>query len=284
MTQPLAVVHIPHSSTTIPEDVRGQFVLQPQELAAELLRMTDHLTDRLFDLPPGLARAVSFPVSPLVVDPERFEDDEHEPMARKGMGAVYTRTSDGRPLRRVPPAAHAAGREWHLLREGLLDRFYRPHHAALSAAVAAALASHGRCLLVDAHSFPSAPLPYEDDRDPDRPDVCLGTDPFHTPAWLCAAARESCAALGRVELDRPFSGALVPAPYWRRDERVLAVMLEVNRGRYLDEATGRPSAGFEETERLLQAALVRLVDAAGKTMADPDRSAPVTGTAATRTG
>ena len=29
-----------------------------------------------------------------MVDPERFEDDAREPMAARGQGVVYTRTSD----------------------------------------------------------------------------------------------------------------------------------------------------------------------------------------------
>jgi N-formylglutamate deformylase len=41
-------------------------------------------------------------VSRLVVDPERFTDDAREPMARKGMGVIYTRTASGEPLRRPP--------------------------------------------------------------------------------------------------------------------------------------------------------------------------------------
>lgn len=50
--------------------------------------MTDHLTDVLFAVP-GVT-SVRFPVSRLVLDPERFESDDREVMATKGMGVVYT--------------------------------------------------------------------------------------------------------------------------------------------------------------------------------------------------
>lgn len=43
-------------------------------------------------------------MSRLVVDVERFADDEDEPMARRGMGAVYTRLSTGERLREEDPA------------------------------------------------------------------------------------------------------------------------------------------------------------------------------------
>ena len=58
---------------------------------------------------------------------------------------------------------------------------YLPRHAQLERTVASVLARHGRCLGVDCHSFPSSPLPYE--RGPGahvRPDICIGTDAFHT--------------------------------------------------------------------------------------------------------
>ncbi len=85
------------------------------------------------------------------------------------------------------------------------------------------------------------PLPYEADQRRDRPDICLGTDPFHTPAPLAARARRLFEREGwSVAVNRPFSGALVPAPFYRHDRRVHALMIEVNRRLYLDAATGRP--------------------------------------------
>lgn len=50
--------------------------------------MTDHHTDELFlDAVSGTASLV-FSVSRLVVDPERFERDDMEPMAARGMGLL----------------------------------------------------------------------------------------------------------------------------------------------------------------------------------------------------
>lgn len=127
------------------------------------------------DTPAGLDTRAGFPVSRLVVDPERFSDDHREPMAAKGMGVIYTRTSDGRPLRKALSDHERAD---------LLATYYRPHHGALTADLESALAAKGRCLIVDCHSFSSRPLPHEPDQSPDRPEICIGTDEYHTPRWL----------------------------------------------------------------------------------------------------
>ena len=45
---PWAILHVPHASTTIPPEIRSQFVLSDAELEAEIGRMTDHATDSLY--------------------------------------------------------------------------------------------------------------------------------------------------------------------------------------------------------------------------------------------
>ncbi len=254
VTPPAVVVHIPHASRVVPSDVAADLILDPDELERELLAMADHYTDELFALPSSLATTITFPVSRLVVDPERFDDDEREPMARKGMGVIYTRTSNGHPLRRAPSEAE---------RRRLLALFYEPHHAALTAAVEAALAAHGTCLVVDGHSFPTRPLPYEVDQDADRPDICIGTDESHTPAWLRDLAVGTFEDAGwSVAVDRPFSGALVPMRFYRTDPRVRAVMVEIRRGLYMDERTGARLPRFEEVAQRIAGGLKAIASAA----------------------
>ena len=247
---PLAVLHIPHSSREIPADVRRSLLLSDSELEAELIRLTDSYTDILFDC--GRAAKVVFPVSRLVVDPERFTDDSEEPMSKHGMGAVYSKTSTGRPLRKGLTGAD---------RQALLEKYYHPHHRALTDAVSSSLSGHGRCLIIDGHSFPSKAFRYETDLSP-RPDICLGTDSFHTPAWLKDAAGELFANAGfAVKIDSPFSGAIVPLSYYHSHGAVHSIMVEVNRSLYMDEKSGRRTAKFEQTKNRLQAVLLELVAA-----------------------
>ena len=238
------VVHIPHSSTFVPADVSAAFVLDDKALAVELIRMTDAHTDRLFgDLAGQGATQVVHRVSRMVVDPERFEDDAAEPMAARGMGVVYETTSHGERLRDPPTPEE---------RTRLLDRFYRPHHAALAAAVDGALVRTGRCLLIDGHSFPSVPLPYEPDQAPERPDICLGTDAFHTPRELLDAATAEVGRLGwTIAVDRPFAGTIVPMTHYRRDARVASLMIEVNRRLYMDETSGVPTPALDDVRERL---------------------------------
>jgi len=50
----------------------------------------------------------------------------------------------------------------------------------------------------------------------------------------------------------PFSGALVPQSRYRKDPRVAAVMVEVNRSLYLNEAEASPLPDFDETAAWIQ--------------------------------
>jgi N-formylglutamate deformylase len=257
MTPPLyppwVVLHIPHDSTVIPAEVREQFLLSDSALTLELQRMTDHFTHLLFAEHPGDAVVVRAPVSRLVVDVERFADDSEEPMSARGMGAVYNVTSHLAPLRRKLSPAE---------REALLRLWYYPHHERLEAAVEHAVQRHGRCLVIDGHSFPANALPYEyADQGLVRPGICIGSDAFHTPRALEQAFVDAFDRGGwRVAVNEPFAGALVPASRYRTDPRVEAVMVEVNRNLYLDPVTFQPNG---DLHRIASEIKGRCVEALG---------------------
>jgi N-formylglutamate deformylase len=230
------VLHIPHSSRVVPEDARARIALSDDELDQELLHLTDGYTDEIFDIDSHITGRVVFGLSRIVVDPERFLHDDYEPMSGFGMGAVYTKTTDGRTLRTVDDD----------YRDELIDSYYKPHHDALTRAVDEAVNRHGFCFIIDCHSFPSKPLPCEIDQSPDRPDICIGTDDFHTPTEIAEmAVRLFCEAGYKTEINRPFGGAIVPMDYFGNDKRVVALMVEINRALYMDEETGGKLATFD---------------------------------------
>jgi N-formylglutamate amidohydrolase len=185
-------------------------------------------------------------MSRLVVDPERFPD-EREEMLVVGMGAVYTHTSCGERMRADDPS--------HF--EHLLATYYRPYAAAMTSTVDERLTATGRAVVVDVHSYPSRALPYELHADRPRPAICLGTDPFHTPPGLLAAAREAFAPCGDIAENAPFAGCYVPLKHFGREPAVTAIMIEIRRDLYMVEPGGEPTAGLDA----LVAALARLVDA-----------------------
>jgi N-formylglutamate deformylase len=256
---PIAVLHIPHSSRYVPAEERQVIRLDDDALNIELLRMTDAYTDELFPRTPVEAARVIFPVSRLVCDVERFPSDQDEPMAARGMGAIYTRTSMGELLRAQPNA-----------RKSVLDRWYWPHHLKLQRMVDEVATRSGVCLIVDCHSFPSIALPYEPDQTEDRTDFCIGTDSFHTTSTIREAIVTAVKEKGySITVDAPFAGALVPLSSYRKDHRILSVMIEVNRRVYMDEHSGLKKQDFEQVRAAVGRLIVTAAEAATRQSSIP---------------
>lgn len=220
-------------------------MLSDAELAAEVLAMTDAYTNELFMLAAKFgARLAINQMSRLVMDPERFAEDSQEEMSGKGMGAVYLKSQDGEHLRNedFSPAD----------RQAIMEKYYKPYHEAIEKEVSFMLEKFGKCFIVDAHSFPSVALPYED-AALNRPDICLGYDNYHAPDNSLLDSLEGICKESGLEVGRntPFAGSFVPIRYYQKDERVESVMIEVNRGLYMDESTGDRSEGFAGTAEVV---------------------------------
>jgi N-formylglutamate amidohydrolase len=248
------IFHIPHASFDIPVDLRPTLLLDDQALMDELSVMTDTYTDDLFGCHAGDEDTiVAFPVSRLIVDPERFTDDALEIMAWVGMGVIYEQTSSGERLRNTPSLED---------RDELIRRFYLPHHKRLNEATGKELDHYGTALILDCHSFPSVPLPFEFDQNPDRPDIGIGTDPAHTPRFLIEAAKQAVSDEGLdCRINKPSDGSLVPTHYWQHDKRVLSIMIEINRSLYMNETTGEKSDQYEACKEILGRIVQRIREA-----------------------
>lgn len=218
------VLHVPHASRFVPGHVRRGLTLEHRQLEAELDAMTDAFTDVLAERAAALAGVRPWIFvnrrSRLVIDPERFPD-EREEMNAVGMGAVYTRTSGGGVLRDSDSDT-----------AGLIEKYFDPYAAALADLVQERLEAAGRVTLLDVHSFPVDPLPYELHADGARPEICLGSDAFHTPRELVEAARLHFAPVtpsGDIGLDTPFAGTYVPLRHYGLEAGVRSLMLEIRR-------------------------------------------------------
>jgi len=235
------LLHIPHASMLMPKDATNEMIPDKSAIREALHELTDHWTDDMFFFQ-SFPNRIVFPVSRLICDVERFREDELEPMASMGMGAIYTRLPSFEILR--TPS--------HNEREKILKTWYDPHHIELEKRVDDILNTRHGCLIVDAHSFSSKPLPHEPDQSSDRPDFCIGSDSFHTPFELLSLFVEIIKHAGfSVEINKPFAGAMVPSKHYRADPRVWAIMIEVNRKVYMDEGTTVKTDQYDDIKALI---------------------------------
>lgn len=245
MNKNSVVIHIPHSSSHIPDKFKSQYLLTEAELESELLKMTDWYTDELFDIPGFKIHCNR--ISRLVMDPERFRSDDLEEMARFGMGVAYTQTSDRRTLRNISDSEN----------EQILTELYDPYHYRFTQTVEEILLSCGHCMIIDAHSFPSQPLPYEialNKTKQNRPDLCLGYDPYHIDGSFLRLTESFFTQKQQLAVAHnfPFAGSIVPAKYYHKDKRVQSLMIELNRALYLDERTGRKTESFHSVQDMIR--------------------------------
>ena len=232
------IIHIPHSSIKIPS--LDGYCITSEKLVYEQLLLTDWYTDELFASERTINIKANF--SRIFCDVERFRNDKDEYMSKVGMGALYTHTDSGLRMRNVD----------HYLRGNILFDYYDKHHEQLNNEVNNQLLSKGKAFILDAHSFSNTPFKRDLIQSIPRPDFNIGTDSFHTPHVIIDFSVAFFESRNySIEIDKPYSGSIVPIDHYGKNSNVGSVMLEVNRKLYLKDSTNDKSENFNKIKNLI---------------------------------
>ncbi len=250
------VCNVPHSGTVIPEEFKGDFTLNETELQDEVLYMADNYTDILYGELLFISSFIISKISRVVLDIERLENMEDEPMSKVGMSALYTRTSNGSLLRNISKE-----------NKKMLGKVYKDYHAAFLGLVNGSLLRSNMAIVIDCHSFPSTPRVYEPEQEVNRPDICLGVDKYHTPQELVTILKSSFEEVGySVGINTPFAGSIVPLSLYKKDKRVISVMIEINRKLYMHEETFEKTSNFSEVSKAISRCVITSLNQFVKTI------------------
>ncbi len=178
------------------------------------------------------------------LDPAMFEDElppfarARTPRVAAGLGSIARVVGEGQEIyRRKLTFAEARAR---------IETVHRPYHRILAALLEETRAVHGRAILIDWHSMPSAASGEPADGRKGC-DMVLG-DRYGSacaPGLTRLVERELESMGYRVARNAPYAGGYTTEYYGRPAEGLHALQIEINRGAYLDEAALRPTAGFD---------------------------------------
>lgn len=218
------VLHIPHASLCLPSDFWRDITVDKEIIERELCFIADYKVDELvknIDSHKIIAK-----YSRLYCDVERFRDDEAEPMAKLGMGAIYTHLSDGTQYRKIGSSR----------REEILGKSYDLHHKQLNTLSREIVDQHGSCVIIDVHSYSDELVRRLFGWAENLPDICLGYDEKWFSKDNASKLKTYIEKMGySCELNYPYSGALVPMEFYHDENpKMQSVMLEINRRVYLN--------------------------------------------------
>jgi N-formylglutamate deformylase len=181
------------------------------------------------------------------IDPELLADRWPHAIAptRKtlqGIGLVWRMAGDGVPMyARKLTSAEVADR---------IDRYWRPYHAALDAALDARVRRFGAVWHLNCHSMPAIGDARADDPGSMRADFVLGDRDGTTcePAFTQLVA-DTLRHLGYgVAINDPYKGVEIVRRHGRPAEQRHSLQLEIKRTLYMDEQTFEPTDGFLRLE------------------------------------
>jgi N-formylglutamate amidohydrolase len=238
------LVSIPHASPRVPDEIRDQVALTPEEI----LHYTDLFTDRIYTIPN--VHIVQADVSRVFVDVNRAPDDISKEYEKSEEGVSVLTTWDGKKVYASKPGEAQA--------DGLIKRYHDPFHQKIEEKMPIVQ------FLFDGHSYlPIGPKLKPDSGKP-RPDINIGNINYSTcTREQTVFVRDFFTSRGyTVAINFPYAGKYILGHHCHRRHippfLVPGMQLEMNQGLYVDQQSLTP---LPERISELRTAFSALIDA-----------------------
>lgn len=217
------ILHIPHSSTLLPQELIDNSTLSEQELMDYSLKMSDLYTDLLFED----IRFISLkaPYSRLYCDVEKFIEEKKESIKKYGMGVVYRKTYDGVLFNDYDED----------YKDHVLNSYYFPYHKKLDCITKEILKTHDSLIIIDCHS-------YSDKQantfcDGDYSDICLAYFEDYMDEEFVNNIQAIFKENGySIKVNYPYVGSMIPYHFkTNKQDKVISLVINVNKKVYLDK-------------------------------------------------
>lgn len=218
------IFHFPHSSLNVPKYFLNMLLISLEEFQELNVLNSDIKVDKLVEN--IFVNKVVFKYSRMFCDVERFEDENVEPMAKKGMGIVYTNAINGKKLIKVE--------QKH--KQNVIKNYYKPHHNRLNKLTDTIINKFNKAYIFDLHSFSDDLAKLTFGPDISTPDICLGIEKDFEDENLTKYTIDFFEKKGySVEINSPYKGTLIPSKhYFNKDTRIKGIMIELNKRIYLN--------------------------------------------------
>jgi N-formylglutamate deformylase len=132
-----------------------------------------------------------------------------------------------------------------------IDRYWRPYHAALDAAIADRHRAFGGVWHVNCHSMPAVGDSLADDPGCERADFVLGDrDGTTCEAAFTALVADTVRAMGySVAVNDPYKGVEIVRRHGNPAANRHSLQIEIKRTLYMDEVTLETTGGYARLQR-----------------------------------
>lgn len=211
------IIHIPHSSLEVPKYFKDNLLIDEDYFNKENIFISDYKVDNF--VPKNYPNIIKFNYSRMFCDVEKYLDDSKEEMSKYGMGALYTKDSNGKEFVKRTKEE----------KDYIITNYYKKHHQSLDNMIEKLLSKNIKPIIIDLHSF-SDEFVSKVLKKENNPDICIGINENNYDLNLLIKTINHFSSYNyQVQINYPYSGSIISNKY----PEITSIMIEINKRIYL---------------------------------------------------